>query len=249
MDTAQCRSFKDEEDAKGKCTICHETPDELNLATVPSCGHSFCAGCIVSWGAVRGLCALCRAPFTSVFVRRALDGTVQEQPTLEPVTLLRRASWVSAVTVTPDVDTFAPPPADLQPLPPEPSNLISTASSSAAPYYRDERVEDELEEMFWEEEERNYRELSRRTVGNRPFGANGFLSSGRQVARAPQLTRRQKAAAAAAAAAASSSSQAPARRKKKVKKNSRAARMAARAEGNSGGNYHTGQDQDRNNGL
>lgn len=215
-------------DAKGRCTVCHETPEERNRATVPSCSHSFCASCIVSWGAVRGLCALCRAPFTTLLVNRALDGSHLAEPTIEPVTLLRRAPWVSVVTILPDVDTFAPPPADLIPLPPERSSRVSTTPSrSTAPYYEDERVEDELEEMFWEEEEKTYRELSRRMVGNRPHGANGFMSSGRQVARPQPLTRRQRAA---AAAAASSSAQAPTRRKKKVKKNSRAGRQAAARE-------------------
>lgn len=227
----------------GPCSICHEVPTKAEAATVQVCGHTFCAGCVVSWGAVRGMCALCRAPFTCLLVNRNLDGTPCSTPISEPVTLLRRAAWVNAVSITPDIDTFAPPPADIEPLP-LPTGRVHVPAPSTAPYYASEDVEDILEDLFWAEEEKNFGDFGngwddnmarRRVVGNRPFGSNGFMASGRRSAR--PNTRRQAAAARSAAAASSSaasssSAQAsPARgRKKKVKKNSRAGKAAAQAQ-------------------
>lgn len=243
--------------ADAECAICRERPAPEDRATVPGCGHSFCASCIVSWAAVRGACALCRAPFESLLVRRSLDGAPLAcgATALEPVTLLRRAQWVSATTFEPDLDIFAPPPADIPPSPDASGTALQAlthaqtqAARDAAPYYQDERVEDELEDLFWAREAKEfwaredaeYRQVSRRAYGNRPFGANGFMASGRSVARPPQVTRRQRAAAAAAAASSSSgagpsgstsgggaSSNAGGRRKKKVKKASRAGRARA----------------------
>lgn len=228
----------------GPCSICHEIPEKEEAATVEACSHTFCAACIVSWGSVRGVCALCRSPFTCLLVNRNLDGTPAEKAISEPVSLLVRAPWVNAVSITPDIDTFAPPPADIEPLPPSgPLGRVHAPAPSTAPYYASEDVEDILEDLFWAEEEKNFGNFgmgwepngssSRRVVGNRPFGSNGFLSSGRRSAR--PNTKRQAAAARSAAAAASSSSASsstqasPARRKKKVKKNSRAGKAAQAA--------------------
>lgn len=233
-----------------ECSICKEVPDGHMRATVASCAHSFCVGCIVSWASVKGVCALCRAPFTSLLVCRTLDGVERDVAAAEPVALLRRAAWVGAVPV--ETDAFSPPPADallaaatsLGPL----TTLARPAGPSAgAPYYQDEVVEDALEALFWEDEEKRYHELDRsRRVSNRPFGPNGFVASGRRLARAgppqpPRPSRRARAAAAASGRSVAGPSTAvqcggggscveqSGRRKKKVKKKSRAGIAAAAA--------------------
>lgn len=53
-----------------------------------------------------------------------------------------------------------------------------------AVWYRDEEVEDEIEEGFWRDEEEQYERLVRgRVLSNRRFGANGYISAGRMAAR------------------------------------------------------------------
>lgn len=53
-----------------------------------------------------------------------------------------------------------------------------------AVWYRDEQVEDEIEEGFWRDEEEQYERLVRgRVLSNRRFGANGYISAGRMAAR------------------------------------------------------------------
>lgn len=153
----------------------------------------------------------------------------------EPVALLRRAAWLHVVPVSPSsVDAFAPPPADMAVTVVAPNNTAATGAAvrtvrTAAPYYADENVEDELEALFWEDEEKRYRDHNR-MVGNRPFGANGYLASGRRLARTAPLSQRpSRRERAAAAAAANGSACNYGKRKKKVKKKSRAGRAAAAA--------------------
>lgn len=236
-------------DGDEACSICRELAPPLSRATVPACGHVFCASCIVSWGSVRAACALCRAPFQSLLVHRSLDGTPLATPALESVQLLLRTAWVGARSVTPG-PLWAPPPADAAlaaamsaaRLSEPRAAAVAASAGAAAPYFVDERLEDAFEELVWAREDK-YSALEDglwdgggrgRALGNRPFGPNGFMSAGRRRARAPRQVGPSRSTETPQTTAAESSQtparkQAPTRRKKKVKKKSRAGVAAAKA--------------------
>lgn len=80
---------------------------------------------------------------------------------------------------------------DLMAMQQEFENMASSLSSSStstiipAPAYACEEIEDELEDQFWQEEERVHQSLMRnsRTISNRRYGNSGYLAAGRMHAR------------------------------------------------------------------
>ena len=67
------------------CTICEETYPVTQAAILP-CGHSFCSGCIQTWG--KNACPACRRPYepqrvvgnVNEFFKRAIEKQVQSNP-------------------------------------------------------------------------------------------------------------------------------------------------------------------------
>lgn len=172
------------------CPICRERSDVWDRVTIATCGHQFCAKCILSWAGVREECALCRAPFTSVLVRRDLSGEILSTAVEESIALLRRAKWTCVQNVSPFnpfVDDFAQPPADATfGFVPRQSTHVggpSSRTTTPAPYYQSEEVEDALERMFWDEEEKRFQQRMP-LMGNRRHGPNGYVRAGRRLARA-----------------------------------------------------------------
>lgn len=64
-------------------------------------------------------------------------------------------------------------------------NQVSVSPAAAAPAYEREEIEDDLEDQYWEEEERAHQRLMRtnRTISNRRYGNSGYLAAGRMHAR------------------------------------------------------------------
>ena len=56
------------------------------------------ATCILSWKVVKEQagCPQCKAPFSTLFTYRSLDGTLHDFPQEESVCLLARAQWFAA---------------------------------------------------------------------------------------------------------------------------------------------------------
>eukprot|EP00168_Porphyra_purpurea_P000153 TRINITY_DN1018_c0_g1_i2.p1 TRINITY_DN1018_c0_g1~~TRINITY_DN1018_c0_g1_i2.p1 ORF type:complete len:232 (+),score=45.39 TRINITY_DN1018_c0_g1_i2:55-750(+) len=99
------------------CAICYETPEPLEVALLPTCSHSYCVSCVLSWAGARPHpppCPLCKTSFSSLLVRRSLDGTplVLPPPSTdlffaeEPLALLLRVPWVYLTPVTPPLLTL-----------------------------------------------------------------------------------------------------------------------------------------------
>jgi Zinc finger, C3HC4 type (RING finger) len=225
------------------CTICCETPLLLDSATLPPCGHTFCASCVLSWSAVRALCPNCKTPFSSLLVARNPE-TGDALPSQVPVDahVLLTSPWVSLTALLPVVDDIAS--AFNVAFSPEERRRDHDLASAATgvPNFTCEEVEDAAEDAFWAAEELMYREefpavaRSTRVMANRRHGANGYLASGHLAARAGQSTPTppQGRSKGPTRANASSESHNPtdqehkpqgssSKRKKKVKKNSRGA--------------------------
>lgn len=226
------------------CSICREEACELDRCVVPGCAHVFHVACILTWCKVRESCPLCVAPLCRLRVRRSVSGAALPDGVSveESVALLRHAPWVElrdVHTALHDIEaSFVPPPMNALTIS-ERQAAAAGASSSPAPYYLNEDIEDELEERFWEEERERERHVSR-ALANRRFGANGFMRAGHMTAATGRGPRRSKGSASAAGSTgASSHAQAGAtpgsstasggKRKKKTKKNSRAGIAAAKA--------------------
>jgi hypothetical protein len=177
-------------DGPTTCTICCETPPSLDTATLPACGHTFCASCVVSWHSVRPLCPNCKASFTSLFVLRDPEtGAALQAPVSVDPNVLATACWISVTPLLPIVDDIAA--AFTVAFSSAEERRRDHALSSAVtgvPNYACEEVEDAAEDAFWAAEERMYRDhlpstRSTRVMANRRHGANGYLSNGHLVAR------------------------------------------------------------------
>lgn len=209
------------------CSICLHPPQDTSRSLIPSCGHTFCAPCVLSWSFIRSACPLCKAAFSSLVVRRHLDGQVVPDGGWieEPISLLRRASWVRLEQVNDRVadvqGVFVPVRSSTEiatnrnGLPSMQATSASGPATRASRHWEDEEMEEEREKNFWEEEERQWQEQRRgvKLLGNRRYGQNGYVSSGRMVARA---TARQPASSSAAHPASSSTNgRSKAKRKRK----------------------------------
>lgn len=179
------------------CAICYETPVPLEVALLPSCSHSYCASCILSWASARPLpppCPLCKSTFTSLLVRRSLDGTplVLPPPSAElfyaeePLALLLRSPWVYLTPVTPpSIDIAAafvvggppslPVTSDRGTLSaPPPRRLLGAGDAADLRALREEEEAEAAEAAFWLEEESRWNSGGRKTSS----GITGTAASG-----------------------------------------------------------------------
>ncbi|GAB0488902.1 hypothetical protein MMPV_000115 [Pyropia vietnamensis] len=187
------------------CAICYETPVPLEVALLPTCSHSYCASCILSWASARPLpppCPLCKNTFTSLLVRRSLDGTPLALPppsmelfyAEEPLALLLRAPWVYLTPVAPpSVDIASafvvggPPSLSVSsesgtvPAPP-PRRLLGAGDAADLRALREEAEAEAAEAAFWLEEESRWnsggRKMSSGRTGAAASGSGGACSSG-----------------------------------------------------------------------
>ena len=203
-DAALNLAAEEDEVESSWCAVCCDTvATEWNRLRLPRCHHIFCASCVLSWALVRATCPLCKSAFDSCWVRRELDGTIITHGgwRQEPLRLLMRATWVQMATLTSTVLS--------SPVTPAPPSLPSDAWAPPAGYgwAADEQEEEAREQAFWEQEaaDAEHQEAvaahamrgrgvltAGRVVGNRRFGAGGFIRSQRMVARAARQHRRGK---------------------------------------------------------
>jgi len=111
-------SLDDADFLREECAICLDAVDEVDVALVKQCLHSFCTPCIIRWttfqddafrgtanggaSGARGVaarastCPCCKSPFDSLLIYRDLNGEVSRDLREESVCLLRRARWLFA---------------------------------------------------------------------------------------------------------------------------------------------------------
>ncbi|ESQ41198.1 hypothetical protein EUTSA_v10014482mg [Eutrema salsugineum] len=134
---------------------------------VKGCEHAYCVTCILRWASYKEkpTCPQCKHPFDFLNVHRALDGSVEDFMFEESVCLLLRASWFQPLDAVERVS----------------DNDIHNYDFEIPPEYEDED-DDDLDEF--------YLHGSSLRLGNRRWGDNGFVRSGRQEARPVQHKHR-----------------------------------------------------------
>ncbi|XP_075512232.1 uncharacterized protein LOC142547707 [Primulina tabacum] len=140
----------------GDCAICLDKIVLQETALVKGCEHAYCVTCILRWASYKNepTCPQCKIPFEFLNIHRTLDGSINDFMFEESVCLLLRASWFNPLVVV------------------EP-----------------EEADDEIEDYYYEDEEEDLDDAylssssSSLRIGNRRWGDNGFVRSGRQEAR------------------------------------------------------------------
>ncbi|KAG7609764.1 Zinc finger RING-type [Arabidopsis suecica] len=184
----------------GCCAICLSEIPLQETAMVKGCEHTYCVTCILRWASCKEspTCPQCKHPFDFLSVHRALDGSIEDFLFEESVCLLLRASW------------FVP------------LDVVEQASYRHG-YHDDfdipcdyEDEDDDLDEF--------YLHGSSLRIGNRRWGGNGFVRSGRQEARPVQ---RYSGSGSSSSSSSGSSSSEP--KDKQVKTTNTTGRRAKRA--------------------
>ncbi|XP_039014304.1 uncharacterized protein LOC120144268 isoform X2 [Hibiscus syriacus] len=182
----------------GICAICLDKIVLQEIALVKGCEHAYCVTCILRWATYSKMptCPQCKHPFEFLDVHRSLDGRINDYMFEESVCLLLRATWFKTLNVEEREEVYD----DLD------------------DYYYHYPYEDDDEE----EDEVYYNSAPSLRFGNRRWGDNGYVRSGRQEARPVQRSSSSQ----NTAASSSSSSSEP--KKKEVSK-STMGRRAKRA--------------------
>ncbi|CAN8299440.1 unnamed protein product [Cochlearia groenlandica] len=169
----------------GCCAICLDTIPLQETAMVKGCEHAYCVTCILRWASYKEkpTCPQCKHPFDFLNVHRALDGSIEDFMFEESVCLLLRASWFQPLEAVDRVSYSGNDNYDFD-IPPE----------------YEEEDDDDLDEF--------YLHGTSLRLGNRRWGDNGFVRSGRQEAR-PVVQHKHKGGQASASESASSSSREP----------------------------------------
>lgn len=81
------------------CAICLDTIQPEETAQIKGCGHNYCVTCILRWASYvdNPWCPQCKHQFSSLYVYRALDGSMHDFMLEESICLLLRASWFELV--------------------------------------------------------------------------------------------------------------------------------------------------------
>ncbi|KAH0931421.1 uncharacterized protein LOC103855973 [Brassica rapa] len=194
----------------GCCAICLDTIPLQETAMVKGCEHAYCVTCILRWASYKEkpTCPQCKHPFDFLNVHRALDGSVEDFMFEESVCLLLRASWFLPLEAVERVSYNGNDNYDFD-IPPE----------YIPPEYEEEDDEDDLDEF--------YLHGSNLRLGNRRWGDNGFVRSGRQEARPAQAQHKHHRGGQASGSESGSSSSS--REAKEEKTNNSAAATGRRA--------------------
>ncbi|PKI77189.1 hypothetical protein CRG98_002399 [Punica granatum] len=185
-------------DHGGVCAICLDSIALQETALVKGCEHAYCVTCILRWASYKEntTCPQCKLPFEFLNVHRALDGSILDYMFEESVRLLLRAPWFEPLTVHNHEDRSEEP-------------------EYYYPYEYEYEYEDEdLNEAYFPS--------SSLRIGNRRWGDNGYVRSGRQEARPVYHPNAQE-------AASSSSSSRQAKKKEPVAAKEATGRRAKRA--------------------
>ncbi|MBA0713098.1 hypothetical protein Golax_012146 [Gossypium laxum] len=152
------------ESHSGICAICLDKIVLQETALIKGCEHAYCVTCILRWATYgkSPKCPQCKHPFESLNVHRSLDGRINDYMFEESVCLLLRASWFKPLNVE-ECEEYD----DLE----------------GYYHYYPYPCEDDDDE---EEDEVYYRSSPSLRIGNRRWGDNGYVRSGRREARPVQ---------------------------------------------------------------
>lgn len=77
------------------CAICLDTIQPEETAQIKGCGHNYCVSCILRWASYvdNPWCPQCKHRFSSLYVYRAIDGSMHDYMVEESICLLLRAPW------------------------------------------------------------------------------------------------------------------------------------------------------------
>jgi hypothetical protein len=153
--------------------------------------------CVLQWATCRSnaTCPTCKAPINALLVHRDVDGALSDAPICLTVGFLARAPWylewvreqsqicdLHRYPLFRSVDMAADGRSPLEIAQEE------WAEDAMYQYYEEQcEDEDELEEYYI-----HRASSSRPTFGNRPWGSDGYVSSGRRRAAPVQQPRRGK---------------------------------------------------------
>ncbi|BDA47493.1 hypothetical protein COCOBI_10-3410 [Coccomyxa sp. Obi] len=183
VDQDDAAAGPDQEANDMTCAICLEQIPLEEMCIVKGCEHVYCGKCILAWAVQKEpvWCPQCKAPFANLLTYRKLDGTLSDFPVEESVCLLKRAHWFEAhmkeVEKGKAAIEFVPPQLVMD----DARDWVDWREDSNADYRRfEEQYEDdeEVEDFYFSSAAGRLR-----IVGNRRFGENGFISSGRMQAR------------------------------------------------------------------
>uniref|UniRef100_A0A7C8YP93 RING-type domain-containing protein n=1 Tax=Opuntia streptacantha TaxID=393608 RepID=A0A7C8YP93_OPUST len=148
----------------GVCAICLDNIELQETALVKGCEHAYCVNCILQWATYHEhpKCPQCKHPFESLSVHRALDGTLCDYMFEESVCLLVRASWFRPLVAEHHDDPY--------------DELEEIYYYQYGYQYGYEEDEEDLDDVY-------FCNSSTLRIGNRRWGDNGYIRSGRQEAR------------------------------------------------------------------
>ncbi|KAL9234811.1 hypothetical protein vseg_009637 [Gypsophila vaccaria] len=163
----------------GVCAICLDSIELQETALVKGCEHAYCVNCILQWATYHEhpKCPQCKHPFESLSVHRALDGTLRDYMIEESVCLLLRATWFTPLVVE-NRD--------------EPDDDLDDIFYYQYQYQLDYEEDDDLDDVY-------FHNSSGLRIGNRRWGDNGYIRSGRQEARPAHRSNLQESGASSSA--------------------------------------------------
>eukprot|EP00210_Caulerpa_lentillifera_P002570 g2465.t1 len=148
------------------CPICLQDVDKNSIATIPSCGHSYCVYCIVQWAEekLEPTCPQCKKKFDSLFLYRKLDGSISSESIQESICLIQRAHWfITHKSRVAMVNQF------------DPGHVEDEDWDDD--YFTGNEIDD-VEDFYFS----NAAGSARIVLSNRKFGKNGYVRSGRVFA-------------------------------------------------------------------
>ncbi|KAK1291193.1 hypothetical protein QJS10_CPB17g01803 [Acorus calamus] len=150
------------------CAICLEGIVLEETALVKGCEHAYCVTCILRWATYNQKpssspsCPQCKHPFEFLNIHRSLDGCIHDYMFEESVCLLLRAPWFVPLSVEPHDEPY--------------DELEDIIQFQYQQYEHELDEDDDLEEAY-------YASSSNLRIGNRRWGDNGYIRSGRSEAR------------------------------------------------------------------
>ncbi|XP_047308647.1 E3 ubiquitin-protein ligase RNF13-like [Impatiens glandulifera] len=147
----------------GICAICVSEIKFQETALIKGCGHAYCVTCILQWATYKETptCPQCKHPFQFLNIHRSLDGSLCENMFEESVCLLLRAPWFTPLKVE------------------ETEKQTDEVDDYYQYYYYYSTYENDEEDL----DEAYYGHSSNLRIGNRRWGDNGYVRSGRVEAR------------------------------------------------------------------
>ncbi|KAL9273101.1 hypothetical protein AKJ16_DCAP21066 [Drosera capensis] len=147
----------------GLCAICLDRIVIQETALVKGCEHAYCVTCILQWASYNEnpKCPQCKHPFEALNVHRSLDGSFHDYMFEESVYLLLTASWFNPLVVEPQDDFY---------------DELRELEFYQYQYDEYEEEDEDIDEAY-------FSHSPSLRIGNRRWGDNGYIRSGRQEVR------------------------------------------------------------------